>query len=85
MSGLSNYPPGVTGNELQISGPSWESTEDVICPECDSDVEASAWGHSGTAHYTCSNCHYEWEIPEDDMSQGADEYDVWRDEGLERE
>lgn len=31
---LSNYPPGVSGNELQISGPSREWTEVRTCPAC---------------------------------------------------
>jgi len=81
---MSNYPPGVTGNELQIAGPAWESTESVDCPECDMSVEAEAWGHGGIAHFTCPECEYEWEVSEEDMYQGPEEYDIWRDMELER-
>lgn len=32
---LSNYPPGVTGNELEIAGPDWEGEIEVTCGERD--------------------------------------------------
>lgn len=32
---LSNYPPGVTGNEYAISGAEREWEEDRQCPHCD--------------------------------------------------
>lgn len=39
MSNLSNYPPGVTGNEYQIAGPDFEETrEDISCPSGHSPV-----------------------------------------------
>jgi len=34
FSGLSNYPPGVTGNEYAISGAEREWTEERECPLC---------------------------------------------------
>lgn len=36
MSKLSNYPPGVTGNEYEIAGPdeTWEDPAPGPCPEC---------------------------------------------------
>lgn len=36
MSGLSNYPPGVSGREYEISGPDreWEAAQPSPCPEC---------------------------------------------------
>lgn len=38
----SNYPPGVTGLELHIAGPSWEGTVERACeiPEAEIDVIA---------------------------------------------
>jgi len=33
--GLSNYPPGVTGNEYAISGAEHEWEEEITCPFCD--------------------------------------------------
>ena len=29
--GLSNYPPGVSGNELELAGPSWEGMVERTC------------------------------------------------------
>lgn len=37
--GLSNYPPGVTGNEIQIAGPSWEGEITRTCTAEDVEVE----------------------------------------------
>lgn len=34
---LSNYPPGVTGNEPEINGPSWEGEIERVC-EDDADL-----------------------------------------------
>lgn len=30
---MSNYPPGVTGNEPEIAGPSWEGQVERDCPD----------------------------------------------------
>lgn len=80
---MSNYPPGVTGNELQIAGPAWESVELIDCPECSSTVKADAWGHGGVAHFTCPVCAHEWGVSEEDLE--PDPYDAWRDAELERD
>ncbi len=29
---MNNYPPGVTGNELEIAGPDYEKESDIPCP-----------------------------------------------------
>jgi hypothetical protein len=39
---LSNYPPGVTGNEYEIAGPDWEET---VYRSCDSQKEFVIWPH----------------------------------------
>ena len=31
---MSNYPPGVTGNEYEIAGPDYEKESDIPCPKC---------------------------------------------------
>lgn len=36
---MSNYPPGVTGNELEIAGPSWEGEVVRSCKEHDVEVQ----------------------------------------------
>ena len=35
---LSNYPPGVTGNEYQIAGPDSEWEETHYCEKCEKDT-----------------------------------------------
>jgi hypothetical protein len=39
-----DYPPGVTGNELAISGPDSEVEATMVCPNC-TDGEAGYRGH----------------------------------------
>ena len=34
---LSNYPPGVTGNEYEIAGPDSEWEEELHCDKCEKD------------------------------------------------
>ena len=29
-----DYPPGVTGNEFEIAGPSYEKESEKLCPDC---------------------------------------------------
>ena len=35
---MSNYPPGVTGNEFAIAGPDYERESDDRCPYCESEM-----------------------------------------------
>ena len=35
---MSNYPPGVTGNEFEIAGPQWEDTVERVCEAQDVSV-----------------------------------------------
>lgn len=44
---LSNYPPGVTGNEYQIAGPDWEQEDHRYCPECGYEVDGTTEGYRG--------------------------------------
>ena len=36
---MSNYPPGVTGNEIEIAGPSWEGTIERSCDQTDVTIQ----------------------------------------------
>jgi hypothetical protein len=57
---LSNYPPGVTGNEFPISGPTREwLVEDFECPasDCDYVGPADAWYHPDEGEFIdCPQC-----------------------------
>lgn len=63
----SNYPPGVTGNELEIAGPDSEkeATQEVVCygDDCalcgdEQEVEGMEWTYGGTIYFDwkCPSC-----------------------------
>ncbi len=54
---LSNYPPGVTGNEIEIAGADWENETDKECPKCG---EPGLWmqGYRGMQWESCGACDY---------------------------
>ena len=58
---MSNYPPGVSGNE-DAFGPQSEDevTVTVTCPSCDEDVTVSAlrltWNYSVEDIFDCPSC-----------------------------
>ena len=47
--GMSNYPPGVTGRELQIAGPDWEDEIEVTCRAKNVTWLVAAAGEKGKA------------------------------------
>ncbi len=56
---LSNYPPGVTGNEYEISGPEREWEEEAICPLCEIEAVMLHQSHRQIgvwAYCTNENC-----------------------------
>ncbi len=53
---LSNYPPGVTGNELEIAGPDFDCTGVEFCRHCDSEQEGVVAGYRGDQWFTCARC-----------------------------
>ena len=74
---LSNYPPGVTGNEWEIAGPDYEAEVEVVCPTCDNTTPAFAIGFHGEAWLEgdCSFCGGEIQgpyCPEDDFDHAYD-------------
>ena len=64
---FSNYPPGVTGNEYQISGPEreWVGTRTVYCTdeecklfeeEVDAEGDYASHGHTLWFTWRCESC-----------------------------
>lgn len=43
---MSNYPPGVSGNEWQINGPIREDTVRRVCARCSFVKEYNGWMHT---------------------------------------
>ena len=53
---LSNYPPGVTGNEFEISGPEREWEEYATCPTCHTEAKMLHQSHPERGVWAfCSN------------------------------
>ena len=61
---MSNYPPGVTGNEFEIAGPNREYEEVRECTECGEEVEMLVQTFHNEAWADCPSCHAanEWEL-----------------------
>ncbi len=82
---MSNYPPGVTGNE-DVFGPKTEQdvTIESSCYHCPWEGEVLAtrvqWNFGGMHYFDCPQCgtENELEIPESDGWEAADE--DWGDE-----
>ena len=64
---MSNYPPGVSGNEFEISGAEYEWEEERECEKC----ERVTW-HTMQSHRDrgvwgwCDNCDNEIELDEEE-------------------
>jgi hypothetical protein len=66
---LSNYPPGVSGNEPQIAGPDWEEKREVECDQViDGDINCEwagtvdAYGWKDCWYWVCPRCSRENEV-----------------------
>lgn len=55
---MSNYPPGVTGNEYEISGPTYEEDEKRTCSDkdCGFSDEVIVQGYESEKWWTCPDC-----------------------------
>lgn len=80
-----NYPPGVTGREIEISGPDNEWAETRECKQCDEDTEHECWSHHDHGAYArCTVCDEQHEIPDDEFGPDPDaERDMRYDSMLE--
>jgi transcription elongation factor Elf1 len=79
---MSNYPPGVTGNEWQIAGPYAETEETLDCPECEKPtlhVVTTLHRYDDVDSCVCTVCEYEWDRKIDSPEDYTDPYDSWRD------
>ena len=59
--GLSNYPPGVSGNEWQIAGPEREDEGHRVCPNayCDKEVLVTISFYGDETFWECPECGFE--------------------------
>lgn len=82
---MSNYPPGVTGNEYAISGPEREWEEDRFCDECEKDTRHTCQAHRDHGAWAnCNECGQETDIT-DELETGPDPdeaYDRMRERDL---
>jgi len=69
---LSNYPPGVSGNEYEISGPDWEQETTRYCDLCRQERDVTVYGHQRQAWWTCPVCDMDWD--EDEPYIDPDDY-----------
>ena len=54
---MSNYPPGVSGNEYEISGPDTETESEQECPTCEAVVPGMEFTYRHDRWWVCDNCH----------------------------
>ena len=58
---MSNYPPGVTGNEFAIAGPDYERESDELCLACGSEKTLEL-GYRGNRWLYCKDCQTEIDL-----------------------
>lgn len=71
FSGLSNYPPGVSGQEYEIAGADYEILLTEPCRECGA-AEVYESGYQGTAWTNCENCGHHVDDVADDSREPDD-------------
>lgn len=73
-----DYPPGVTGNELEIARPDYEKETDEPCPDCGG--PALEVGHHQRGRWlACINYDHTTDLPDDDGDDPDRKYDEERD------
>jgi hypothetical protein len=76
---LSNYPPGVTGNEYEIAGPDYErETDDFLCPNCGG-IEGLEAGYHHVHWIDCLTCDHRVELGDDYGPDPDEAYDRMRE------
>lgn len=60
---MSNYPPGVTGNEFAIAGPDFEDEDSAFCPRCAQDRDGTVLGYQGERWFVCGSCETQTDLP----------------------
>ena len=81
---LSNYPPGVTGNEFAIAGPDIEQESNEYCEECQKDVDGVEYAYRDDRWFICAEGHQTDLRPYTDLHDEDDgAYDRYVDRMLE--
>ena len=84
---MSNYPPGVTGNEYEIAGPDseWESEE--YCAKCEKTTTFSCEAFRGQRSGICTECefdidlgHVDDDIDWDSVAEQKEDLEYFRNE-----
>ena len=75
---MSNYPPGVTGNEWQIAGPDAERDETRDVKECgNAECEFEGGTVEGVVTFYGFEAWFDWECPECGHSNEEDVSEVY--------
>ena len=74
---MSNYPPGVSGNEYAIAGASWTGTLDVECEDCGYEGDADAEGYGWERWAFCPECDVTIDLPDDEYDPPEYEPGDW--------
>lgn len=78
---MSNYPPGVTGNEYEIAGPDREFTDERECDHCDRLVTVDVVQYRWEEWWTCPACGGDNQrVNEPDFPDLPDDIPDWWDE-----
>jgi len=78
---VSNYPPGVSGNEFEIAGPDFEDDATRYCSTCECDREGMLQGYRSECWFICEVCgkQTDAEYDEDDYDEDWDDDDYGDD------
>lgn len=83
MSGLSHYPPGVTGTEYAIAGPDWEEEGEEWCEHCGQPQAGLLQGYAAESWFLCGSCGSDTDLgpPEPDYDTAWERQRDWALEG----
>ena len=77
---MSNYPPGVTGNEYEIAGPDYEDDTDYPCWHCSNTAGNLRQGYRSQHWVICGGCGLQTDLDMDDGPDSDEAYDRMKDE-----
>lgn len=80
---LSNYPPGVTGNEFAIAGPDSETEDGADCDTCQDWTQGMIYTYGFCRWFVCDTCHNQTDLP--DVEDDGPDPDEARERMLDRE
>ena len=59
-----DYPPGVTGNEYEISGEDYSKEIEGTCSKCQSKNTLVEQGYKYQRWVVCGRCDYQYDLPD---------------------